>query len=95
MYLKSDIAYLSALVVYEYAITLRQEIETVWRRRFSLLSLLLITSRWSLLLYVALGAAPAYPKVSAIYFSVQSGDANVTIRLTRGTVSIEPVQEQF
>ena len=35
-----------ALVVYEYAITLAQEIDTVWRRSLTATSLVVLTTRW-------------------------------------------------
>ncbi|KIP03869.1 hypothetical protein PHLGIDRAFT_121223 [Phlebiopsis gigantea 11061_1 CR5-6] len=38
-----------ALVVYEYVITFEQELAVVWRRKFTLVSLLLIVIRWTLL----------------------------------------------
>jgi hypothetical protein len=36
--------------VYEYAITFAQEVAVVWQRKFSFVSLLLISTRWTLLL---------------------------------------------
>ncbi|EKM56357.1 uncharacterized protein PHACADRAFT_140967, partial [Phanerochaete carnosa HHB-10118-sp] len=38
------------LVVYEFVITLDQEIAVVWRRKFTLTSLLLLSTRWLMLL---------------------------------------------
>ena len=42
---------IAALICYEYLITLDDEIRTVWRRKFSAVSLLIVSTRWSLLLY--------------------------------------------
>lgn len=39
----------SATVFYDYAITFGDEVRTVWQRKFSVVSLLIVTLRWSLL----------------------------------------------
>jgi hypothetical protein len=41
----------SALLFYEYLITLRREIATVWGRRFSAATLLFLTNRYVAMLY--------------------------------------------
>ncbi|GJE88910.1 hypothetical protein PsYK624_049980 [Phanerochaete sordida] len=41
---------LTCLVVYEYIITFGQEVETVWRRKMNVTSLLIVTTRWVLVL---------------------------------------------
>ena len=38
-----------ALTIYEYAITLPQEVNTVWQRKWTIASVLLISTRWILL----------------------------------------------
>ena len=61
---KADILVAPALVVYDYVLTLDQEVDTVWRRRFSVVSLLLVLTRWTLLLNIALNLAPPGPQVT-------------------------------
>lgn len=51
----------AALVLYDYAITMRQEIDTVWRRRVSVISILLMLTRWSLLVTATLMLVPPSP----------------------------------
>ncbi|KAI0337148.1 hypothetical protein BDW22DRAFT_1349368 [Trametopsis cervina] len=48
-------AALFALAVYEYAITLEEEIKCVWRREFTLPGVLLIINRYCILAYTFLG----------------------------------------
>lgn len=43
----------SALVFYDFLITFGQEIRTVWQRRFSVVSLLIVSTRWVLLFEAA------------------------------------------
>ncbi|KIP06490.1 hypothetical protein PHLGIDRAFT_106964 [Phlebiopsis gigantea 11061_1 CR5-6] len=40
----------TALIAFEYFITLNQEIETVWKRKFTVTSLLLVTTRWTMII---------------------------------------------
>ena len=47
-----------ALVFYEYVITFEQELAVVWRRKFTLVSLLLIVVRWTLLVEAIILALP-------------------------------------
>ncbi|EKM56299.1 uncharacterized protein PHACADRAFT_207577 [Phanerochaete carnosa HHB-10118-sp] len=47
------------LVIYEYLITLNQEVAVGWRRKFSLASVLLITTRWIMVLGPILAATPS------------------------------------
>ncbi|GJE98350.1 hypothetical protein PsYK624_145780 [Phanerochaete sordida] len=42
---------LLALVAYEYVVTFDQEVACVWQRKFSAASLLLLSTRWVMLLY--------------------------------------------
>lgn len=56
-----------ALTFYEYAITFSQEIATVWRRRLTATSILLITTRWTLVLNAALSFAVSPKEVSVRY----------------------------
>lgn len=39
-----------AWVVYEYGITLQQEVDMIWRRKYSAVTLLLVTTRYTMLL---------------------------------------------
>jgi hypothetical protein len=54
------------LVLYEYAITFDQEVSTIWKRRFTATSILLLSTRWVLVLSVILQLMPAVPKVCGI-----------------------------
>lgn len=56
-----------ALTFYEYAITFSQEVATVWRRRLTATSILLITTRWTLVLNAALSFAVSPKEVSIRY----------------------------
>ncbi|EKM56328.1 uncharacterized protein PHACADRAFT_207600 [Phanerochaete carnosa HHB-10118-sp] len=47
------------LVVYEYSITLHQEVAVVWRRKPTVTSVLLLTTRWLMLLNPILNATPS------------------------------------
>ncbi|EKM56312.1 uncharacterized protein PHACADRAFT_92217, partial [Phanerochaete carnosa HHB-10118-sp] len=47
------------LVVYEYIITFNQEVAVIWRRKFSLASVLLITTRWIMVLGPILNTTPS------------------------------------
>ncbi|EKM57579.1 uncharacterized protein PHACADRAFT_90412, partial [Phanerochaete carnosa HHB-10118-sp] len=40
----------TALIFYDHLITLDQEIRTVWRRKFSIVSLLIVFTRWTLII---------------------------------------------
>ena len=55
---------LEALLVYEYIITIDQELSAIWRRKFNVASLLFITVRWTMLFNGALLSTPASPHVS-------------------------------
>ncbi|GJE94523.1 hypothetical protein PsYK624_106930 [Phanerochaete sordida] len=57
-------AALSALVGYEYLITISQEVDSVWRRQFSLTSVLLISTRWVMLVNQIFQWLPASPHLS-------------------------------
>lgn len=50
--------FFSGLVVYEFVITLDQEIAAVWRRKFTATSMLLLSTRWLMLLYPILAILP-------------------------------------
>ncbi|EKM56341.1 uncharacterized protein PHACADRAFT_253412, partial [Phanerochaete carnosa HHB-10118-sp] len=50
------------LVCYEYAITLDQEIATAWKRKFTVSSVLLFTTRWNMLLGPFLNIIPSSQK---------------------------------
>lgn len=57
----------AALSIYEYSITFSQEVQTVWKRRATALSLALLVTRWILLAgavgYILFGVR-ASPEVS-------------------------------
>ncbi|EKM48691.1 uncharacterized protein PHACADRAFT_202510 [Phanerochaete carnosa HHB-10118-sp] len=48
----------SALVFYDYLITLDQEVRTVWQQKFSIVSLLIVSTRWTLILQAASSLLP-------------------------------------
>lgn len=53
------------LVIYEYTITLRHEIETLlWKRPWTLSSILFLSVRWVMLLDTLFGYSPSSPRVS-------------------------------
>lgn len=54
-----------ALVVYEYLITLDSEVATVWKRRLTASSVLLLSVRCNMVANVVLNAALTLPKVRA------------------------------
>lgn len=56
----------SALVAYEYIITIWQEVEAVWKRPMSATSILLISIRWLMLLTQATAWRNISPNVCAI-----------------------------
>ena len=55
----------TALVVYEYFITLDQEVATVWKRKFNATSCLLVTTRWVMLLNQIFTWTPGAQNVSS------------------------------
>ena len=58
---------LQALAVYEYVITLRCEVDTVWRRPWNVSSVLFLSNRWLGMLAVSiLAILPDRPEVSTI-----------------------------
>ena len=52
------------MIVYEYIITFDQEVATVWQRKFTLTSILLLSTRYALVLLEILALLPASPVVS-------------------------------
>ncbi|GJE85093.1 hypothetical protein PsYK624_011700 [Phanerochaete sordida] len=52
---------IAALVLYDYLITFGQEVYTVWQRRFSIVSFLIATSRWALLIQAITTLIPGKP----------------------------------
>lgn len=58
----------TALVFYDHLITLDQEIRTVWQQKFSIVSLLIVSTRWTLLLQAAVDLIPGESMVSHYYF---------------------------
>jgi hypothetical protein len=66
LYYRFDSQYNPAvLVVYEYVITFDQEVSTIWKRRFIATSILLLSTRWVLVLYQIVPFMPS-PKVCGI-----------------------------
>ncbi|KIP02559.1 hypothetical protein PHLGIDRAFT_26538 [Phlebiopsis gigantea 11061_1 CR5-6] len=68
---------LTSLVVYDYLITLDQEVATVWNRKFNATSCLLVTTRWVMLLNQIFTWIPGTPNVcggteitSAVFLTV-------------------------
>ncbi|THG99238.1 hypothetical protein EW026_g3062 [Hermanssonia centrifuga] len=57
---------MTALVAYEYVITLRQEMTMVWQRKWTLATWLFIANRYLLIGYTIWGAAP-YTSSQQIY----------------------------
>ncbi|GJE85324.1 hypothetical protein PsYK624_014030 [Phanerochaete sordida] len=55
----------SALVCYEYLITITDEINVVWLRKFSPVSVLLVSTRWAILIETILELLPAAPDLQA------------------------------
>ena len=53
-----------AVVIYEYLITIDREVETIWRRRWTASSLLLLSTRWVMVLSFMLPFATPPPNVS-------------------------------
>ncbi|GJE85089.1 hypothetical protein PsYK624_011660 [Phanerochaete sordida] len=52
---------MSALVFFDYLITFRQEVCTVWQRRPSVVSLLIVSTRWCLLFEATTSLYPYGP----------------------------------
>lgn len=57
----------TALVFYDHLTTLDQEVRTVWQQKFSVVSLLIVSTRWILLLQAASDLIPNGAMVS--YYS--------------------------
>ena len=62
----SFIAILVALVVYEYLITIDQELAVVWKRQWTPASALLISLRWVMILSQVFHWLNVYPNVRAL-----------------------------
>ena len=54
--------------MYEYIITFGQEVETVWRRKMNVTSLLVVTTRWVLVLIQVTAWLASWPKVRLCAF---------------------------
>ena len=65
-----------ALVVYEYVITLDQEISTIWKREWTMSSALLLSIRWAMLLNQIVAYVPASENVCSLQFLLLH-DANM------------------
>lgn len=55
-----------ALAAYEYVITFRQEVDTVWKKRQSATSILLLMTRWTLLLGALIGVVQGPAQVGCL-----------------------------
>lgn len=55
--------HISALVVYEYFITIDQEVNIVWKRSMNISSLLLLGVRWVMIAYVIIVSPPSDSEV--------------------------------
>lgn len=55
--------FLEALALYEYLITFADEIETVWKRPWTATSMLLLSTRWVMLLTLVYTVVPSTPTV--------------------------------
>lgn len=51
------------ILVYDYVLTFAQEVTTVWRRKMTATSLLLVTTRWVMVLQAVVQFVPPVPKV--------------------------------
>ena len=60
----------TALVAYEYFFTIDQEVNTVWKRKLTLSSVLLISIRWAMVLNQVPPWIPPFPKVFSIHLLV-------------------------
>ncbi|KIP10104.1 hypothetical protein PHLGIDRAFT_66354, partial [Phlebiopsis gigantea 11061_1 CR5-6] len=47
-----------ALTLYEYVVTIDQEVNTVWKRRNNATSMLLLTVRWAMVMNAIIMAVP-------------------------------------
>jgi hypothetical protein len=56
----------AVLVLYEYVITFEQEVSTIWKRRFTATSILLLSTRWVLVLSQIVPFIPSTPKVCGV-----------------------------
>ena len=59
----------TALVAYEYLITFHEEVATVWKRKLTATSLLLLSTRYVLILTQILTFVPASPAVGTLFRS--------------------------
>lgn len=75
----------TALTFYEYVITFKHEVEIVWRKRFTVASYLLLSTRWTLLVGgIMLTLPPPDPEVrSHPYLAAHI----LTSRLSRGILT--------
>ena len=52
----------AVLLVYEYVITFEEEVSLAWRKRPTATSILLLTTRWAMVAYCAIGLSPSNSK---------------------------------
>lgn len=62
--------FLVLLPIYEFVITIDQEVATVWLRgnKFSMASILLVSTRWCMFILAMLNLFPVTPEVSPYRF---------------------------
>lgn len=54
-----------AVLVYEYIITFDDEVSTIWRRRWTAPSILLLTTRWNMMIQAVINFAPSTLQVNS------------------------------
>lgn len=79
-------------MIYDYAITLSDEVETVWRRKLTLTSVLLISTRWAMLVNAALLVWGTPQRVSR---ATDLGPVKYLQRYASAVVSTQAVQHDF
>lgn len=81
-----------ALVVYEYAVTMDREINLVWRRKLTAPSLILLLSRWFMLLGPITGNIPLTSLARCRSFLLATVFSAANVRPTYQTqVQLHPV----
>ncbi|EKM56463.1 uncharacterized protein PHACADRAFT_207695 [Phanerochaete carnosa HHB-10118-sp] len=65
----ADVA-MTAIVVFEYLVTFDQELTCVWQRKFSATSVLLLTTRWVMIINQAIVWMPSTPKTKCSPLSI-------------------------
>ena len=82
-----------ALVVYEYVITSRQEIDLIWKRKWSIVTLLFVLNRYVLVANAIVQVAPITSKVRCcpeLHFFGLVKTTERTSRRTRCILDVTP-----